>query len=152
MAELSVEVKQSDGWIVFHLKGPINEKSQLPELAEIRGAGVVVDAAGVDRINSLGVATWIRFFAYLNKNAARVVVRRLPPVLVLQTSMISNFLGPATVESILIPWACERCDEGSEQLQIMSDPIPDSVPCPRCGSPMELDDEPDAYFAFSRSA
>ncbi|HLU67411.1 MAG TPA: hypothetical protein VKZ63_14095 [Kofleriaceae bacterium] len=127
--------------------GAITEESKL-EPPDPRGRRVVIDAQAVERINSMGVRAWMGMMERLCSRSPDVVVQRLPPVLVTQASMISNFLGRARIESFLSPWFCPACDNTHEQLHGFADALPQVLACPRCQGAMELDWAPEQYLAF----
>lgn len=145
--DFRMEVRTGPAVTELVLRGTISERTELA-LPEQIGAQVVVDASGVERINSMGVRTWISFIDRLTALGVPVTVRRLSPVLVIQASMISAFLGRAQIESFLAPYYCPGCDGSFEQPFGISDPVPDALACPKCGAAMELDADRDAYLAF----
>jgi hypothetical protein len=131
-------------WLV---RGVMDETSDFePALATLSSLSVV-DLGGVTRINSLGVRQWLNF------------VRRLPPAtrlercpvsFVNQLNMIANFAGSTQVSSVFVPYLCPRCEADTEALVEIgeAEPVLPSPLCETCRSPMELDVEPSAYFAF----
>ncbi len=77
----------------------------------------------------------------------------VPPVLVEQFNMISNFGAGGRVESLLVPFLCKPCKstlfgkytaEALKQAQLQLAP----AKCPTCGGEAEFDDFPEEYFAF----
>jgi hypothetical protein len=126
----------------------------LKALAVQLGRRVVADLGDIRRINSLGVRSWIEFVQALGDR--ELVFRRCPPVMVEQINTVAGFRGRARIESVLAPYACERCQEGHQVLlEVGKDLAPpqDDAParaCPRCATPMSLDDLPERYFQFLR--
>jgi anti-anti-sigma regulatory factor len=147
--DFTMTAKQGPNGLVLTLSGTITEETELTAPAT-GGQPVVLDVEGVRRMNSMGVSAWIKFVAALTAQSP-VVVRRMSPMLVTQASMITSFVGRATVESFLSPWVCPSCDHTLEQLHGYQDPLPESMPCPTCGTAMELDWDRDAYLAFRES-
>lgn len=127
--------------------GNINERSQLV-VPEIVGAQIRIDTSGVTRINSLGVANWIRYMAKLADLGVPVIISRLSVAFVSQAGMISNFLGNAKVEKFLAPYFCPDCDHSVEELFAIDADLPRSIACPKCKSDMDFDDEIDSYLEF----
>ena len=136
-----------DGLLVT-VSGTISERSELAVPSIAPGQPVIVDPSQVNHINSLGVRQWITFVNGLCGQTPLVSIRQLSPALVLQASMISNFLGGARVESFVTPWVCTSCDAELDQVQAIEAPIPEALPCASCGGAMELDSDPQAYLAF----
>jgi hypothetical protein len=145
-SSFSMDVREGPQAIELVPRGTIDESSALTA-PRTGGRPVVVDGAELRRMNSMGVAAWVRFVADLSQQGP-LRFRRLSPMMVTQASMISSFLGKGTVESFLSPWACPSCDTAAEQLHAFADPVPDSVPCPKCRTAMELDWDREAFLAF----
>jgi hypothetical protein len=147
----NIAVQETPEGLVITVTGMISERSVLAVPNVAPGQRVIINPSAVNHINSLGVRMWIEFVNGLCGRSQDVVVRQLSPALVLQASMISTFLGCARVETFVTPWVCTACDAEEEKVQGISEPIPDELPCPKCGGVMELDSDPEAYLAF-RSA
>jgi hypothetical protein len=130
------------------LSGVISERSEMSVSKVPPDRRVIIDAGGVLNINSFGVRTWVNFVAGVVKQAPGVTVRRLPPVLVTQASMIANFLAGVRVESFFSPWCCIECDHEALQLHQVNDVLPDTVSCSECGGEMEFDGIRESYLAF----
>jgi hypothetical protein len=145
--EFSFNVNEGPGELLVTVSGVVSEASQFA-VPDPRGRRVVIDARGVERMNSLGVRNWIDFIERLEMQSPDVVIRRLPPVMVWQAGMITTFIGRSRVESFLSPWFCPRCEATLEQLHGYYDEVPYSIACPQCRSPMELDSDRDAYLSF----
>ena len=143
--EMSVE-KVPEGTLLT-MKGVISERTNF-ELPDGLAGPVVVDGAGVKRINSLGVRSWIKLFERFKVAGLPVTVRRLSPVLVMQVSMINNFVGSAQIESIITPYICPNCDTSVEEAVPATAEVAESMTCPKCGQEMEFDAEIRAYLAF----
>jgi len=127
--------------------GTLDEASEMP-VPDVRGRRVVIDAQGVTRANSMGVRAWVEMMTDLSARTREIVVMRVPAVLVTQASMISTFFGTARIHSFMSPWVCLQCDNSLEQLHGGADPVPQTIPCPKCGSQMELDWDRESYLAF----
>lgn len=136
---------------VLHLVGTVDEHADLSLLSRVEATSLVLDLAGVDRINSVGVREWIRAMKAI-PDTVRVTWVRVSPAMVSQLSMIANFHGRARIRSFYAPYFCEACGwEG----QILMDPATDlqrdrpTAPehtCPECGAKAALDDLEEDYF------
>lgn len=133
----------------IEVAGSITEQSQLL-VPETPGPQIRIDTAAVSRINSLGVANWIRYMAKLSEFGVPITIAPLSVAFVTQAGMISNFLGNASVETFLAPYFCPSCEHAMEQLFAVDAALPPSVPCPKCNGAMEFDDEIDSYLEFRR--
>jgi len=129
--------------------GSITERSNLI-VPEVVGPKIQIDTRGVTRINSLGVANWIRYMAKLKVLNVPVFISPLSVTFVTQAGMISNFLGSAKVENFLAPYYCPDCEHTSEELYAIDAEVPKNIPCPSCQSTMEFDDEIESYLGFRK--
>jgi anti-anti-sigma regulatory factor len=141
------QVTDHPGELVITVSGVVSEEARF-EAPDPRGRRVIIDARGVERLNSMGVRNWIDFMDELQARSADIVIRQMPPAMVSQASMITNFIGRCRVESFLSPWYCPNCENTLEQLHGFRDDLPASIQCPRCRAPMELDWDREAYLAF----
>jgi anti-anti-sigma regulatory factor len=145
--QFSFRVAEKPDEVQIAIAGKIDE-STVMRPPDARGRRVIVDASGVERINSLGVRAWIELMDELSRQTYDIVLVKLPAVLVTQASMISSFLGTARVHSFTTPWVCLKCNHSTEQMHGIADPVPQSLRCPNCGSVMELDWDRESYLAF----
>lgn len=119
------------------------------------GHALVIDTAGVHRMNSVGVKLWIEYFRSLAAREVPLIFIQCSPVIVEQINLISNFTAGGIVESILLHVACPRCGLDAVRVAKRADfpepalAIPEFL-CPGCGVPMGLDDDPVEYLAFMR--
>ena len=137
----------------------ITEQVMLDQLADELsqdGVPLIFDTYGVRRINSVGVAEWIRFMRRL---AGRdITFERCSPAIVHQLSTIDNFGGQARVSSVVAPYYCGHC--GIDRLELLE--IPDSLDdpdsfverqqsCDELGEDCELefDEIPANFFRFA---
>lgn len=145
---LEMVVTERSGGVEIVLSGFISEKAEM-EPSEVKGGGrCIIDAGGILSINSYGVRTWVNFLNAVCEKCSEVRIRRLPPVLVCQASMIPNFLASARVESFFTPWCCLECGHETLKLQDLDDHIPEKGICPECAGETEFDDIRDSYMAF----
>ena len=142
-----VEPRSGATWVA--LDGNINEVTDFAPLYKLQGP-LVVDLGEVERINSLGVRNWIGFVHHIESTGLALTVERCPPVMVSQMSMISNFMGHSSrVKSALAPYLCPSCKH--EHLQLVeiapggASIIGAKIPCPKCQTPMEIDELPETY-------
>lgn len=134
------------------MAGMITERVDLSTDKIPRGQPVIIDTAQVNHMNSLGVRNWIRFIGEVCKLSQRVTLENLSPMMVFQASMISTFLGGAQVGSYQSPWVCEECDHMTVLTHQLQEPIPESLACRKCKSPMEFDSDVDSYQTFRQLA
>jgi DNA-directed RNA polymerase subunit RPC12/RpoP/anti-anti-sigma regulatory factor len=140
-----VERRGHGTWIA--LAGRINEFTNFTPLTQQPGP-LTLDLGDIDRINSLGVRSWMYFVRDLEKAGVDLTFERCAPVMVSQSSMITNFLGSRSrVVSIVVPYLCVQCN--LEHLQLLTltpgASVTTAVACPKCGSRMVLDEVVETY-------
>jgi anti-anti-sigma regulatory factor len=87
------------------VSGTIDEDNTLASsLKKIDGHTVVVDLAGVERINSCGVRDWVNWLNDLEGRGKQVVLVRCSPVIVNQVNLVHNFAGRGHVKSFFAPY------------------------------------------------
>jgi ABC-type transporter Mla MlaB component len=152
---LTAHVEPRDGGTSVVLSGPITEVATLASLSQLRGP-LRIDLAGIARINSLGVRSWIRFIHDCEATGLEVTIERCAPVMVEQISMIKKFMGARShVASLLVPYYCTSC--GSEKTWLVERSAgasvvpPATTTCPKCGGAMQLDVLEDMYATVSAS-
>jgi len=155
MAEkLRATVESEGDTSVVKLVGFLDEENKLKRLVEKIPAGTaMIDLAGVERINSLGIRDWVNWMAALEANGTRPVLVSCSPAIVAQINLVNNFTGSGVVKSFYVPYFCPECDEEKVLLVEASDmgPPPHEPPtcrCDECDLVMDFDDMPDSYFAF----
>jgi ABC-type transporter Mla MlaB component len=145
-ATAQIELRDGATWVA--LAGNLTELADFTPLTQLRGP-LRIDLGGVERINSVGVRTWLDFVARCESQGVRLAFERCSPAIVLQISMISNFIGHAQVSSVLVPYLCGAC--GAEPVQQVAVTrgapvaVARSLPCPKCGAAMQLDELEDMY-------
>jgi hypothetical protein len=137
----------------FIVSGELTENANLSALAAEGSKEIVLDLAGITRINSPGVREWIAFVNDLNERRTHMVLEKCSVPFVNQLNMISNFRGKGDVVSIYAPYFCSECAKEDRRLVLLSsDPraqIEAPFPCPSCGTSMDFDDLLDAFLAFA---
>jgi anti-anti-sigma regulatory factor len=132
------------------LYGEINEGTTFGELKRLKGR-VVMDLAGVKRINSFGVRELLTFFETV-RSGAQVETERCSPAIVNQLNLLPTLSRAMIVRSILAPVECPGCLQELEvEVPLRGGGGPGSVPatqCDDCGGPMELSEPAERYFAF----
>ena len=148
---LSWQVERNGNQVRFRFSGEITENSNFAPLLRDGADEIVLDLAGIERINSCGVREWLNFVGLLAKGGHTLVMERCSVPIVHQLNMVSNFRGGAEVRSVYAPYLCGKCDqEGSKLIELDKGGTVALKPelCPSCGANMEFDDLPEAYFAF----
>jgi hypothetical protein len=139
----------------FKLSGIVNETFSLdpPETQELH-----VFCGGITRINSVGVKGWIQYFTGVSQMGVKLIFKECSPLIVEQLNMISNFSCGGTVESIQVPFTCQKCVCGAGGMSLVAKFSCDALKkanfqigaakCPKGDSQAVFDDFPEEYFAF----
>src|SRR5438445_9184324 len=106
----NIEQRRS-GARVIKFSGVLDEHNHLNQLAEkfSRGSLVLLNMAGLERINSSGVRDWVDWLALLDVMGVRPVLVACSPAFVAQMNRIKNFAGNAVVKSFQAPYHCATC-------------------------------------------
>ena len=107
----------------------------------------------VNRINSVGVKAWIKYFQSLNARKIKFNFFDCSVQIVEQINLISNFVCGGQVQSICIPYVCTACKIELIVLFKVSDlkqlkMLPPEVKCNKCGKNAFFDDFPKEYLGF----
>jgi len=140
---LKMIVTERAGGVEIVLSGFISEKAEMDPETVMGDGRCIIDAGGILSINSFGVRTFVNFLDAVCDKCSEVRIRRLPPVLVCQASMIPTFLSRARVESFFTPWCCLECGHETLKLQDFNDHLPDKGICPECATELYAEETPD---------
>jgi hypothetical protein len=140
------------------LTGRLDDTCQLGELAARMPAGdVALDVGGITFVNSIGMREWVRLLRTLRARGL-VTLEVVSEVLMVQMNLISEFRGGVQIAAFHASYACPACGyEASmridavahaEALRRLEAP---ALPCPECGTAMELADFPERYLGVFRA-
>ena len=138
------------------LTGRIDDSVNLGELVDkIPPGDVVIDTGGVSFINSVGMREWLRLLRGLR--GRDLVLERVADVLMTQMNMIADSAKGVRITSFHAQYACPKCGAESAPLvdAIAHAPLlrqmrAPQMPCPECGSAMELGDFAERYLTIFR--
>jgi hypothetical protein len=131
------------------LYGDITEAVSFGELTQLRGR-VLLDLAGVRRINSFGVRELLNFLEALLVRC-QIEGERCSNAVVMQLNMLPELSKKLQVRSVLAPMECTRCTHEQEvAVDIVGSKVPalPATRCDRCKAPMQLAEPVERYFAF----
>lgn len=150
---LNVTKEQVGNTLVVRLSGSIEESANFDKLIGAPPAALTVNCKDVPRINSVGVKAWIKYFQQAQAKGTQLKFVECSTAIVEQVNLISNFVCGGTVESIYVPFACEKCRTEliglfkTEDLKKMNFNLPD-LKCSKCGGKTVFDDIPEEYLGF----
>jgi anti-anti-sigma regulatory factor len=141
---LKARIDRGAGGTMVALSGHINEKTDLTPLKELPPP-LTLDLEHVDRINSIGVGKWLHFVRDIEQSGQTLTFERCSPQIVLQISMISNFVGTRSrVKSLFVVYVCPSCSTEHLHLSevVYGKPLgmASTMSCPKCKSAMQVDD------------
>ncbi len=147
--------KKETGQVAVHVTftGSIDESTDFMSLIGVPEIPLVIDCKGVERINSVGVKNWIRYFNLLAEKKVKVHLEKVPPALVEQLNVVRNFHCGAEVLSIMLPFKCGACKASlfaavkSQEVAKLAIPIPPTK-CVKCGGSATFDDIAEEYLEF----
>ena len=153
MLTATVEQRKSGASIV-KLAGALDERSELPDLADKVGAGgkLLINLSGVESVSSIGVRDWIAWLASLDARGVRPALVQCSPPVVAQMNVVKDFASTAFVKSFQVPYRCEDCAKYVLQVINLSEmegrpSKAPAQPCDACGKPMTFTEDA-SYFAF----
>lgn len=154
---LSIEREETEGSTTVHLKGVIDENSNLENIIGQVKPKLRVGCKGVTRVNSFGVRHWIKYFRKLTDLGVKYTFFECSPIIVDQMNTVGDFRVSGKVESIYLPYICSGCKKSYFSLYKMKSlekgakvpKLPD-IECPICHSTMKFDDIPEDYFSAFR--
>jgi hypothetical protein len=150
---LNIVKEQKGNVLVVRLSGSIEESVNFDQLIGPPPAELQVVCKDIPRINSVGVKSWIKYFQGAQAKGSKIRFTECSTAIVEQINLISNFTAGGTVESIYVPFSCEKCRSElvglfkTEDLKKMNYNIPD-LKCTKCGSKAVFDDIPEEYLSF----
>lgn len=157
---MRIEVDGDDQQRTARLVGRLDEEAPLAALqAQLVAPRVVLDTAGVDFINSIGVREWIHMLDGLRRRGTRIVLTRVSEPMTAQLSMLRAARERCEIASVHVPYECAGClreenvlvEIGPNRTALLA-MRPPVLPCPECGGRFELADLPERYFLFVRDA
>jgi len=136
------------------LAGRIDDTASLAELPGRVPAGeIVIDTEGVTFVNSIGMREWIRLLRALRDSGRKVRLERVADVLMTQMNLIAELAGAVAISSFHAQYVCPAC--GAETQPVVevtgSLTVMPALPCPECGSAMELGDFPERYLTIFKA-
>lgn len=149
---LNITKEKKGNVLVIRLQGPIEESVNFDKLIGPPPAELHVVCKDVPRINSVGVKSWIKYFRGAEAKGTKVRLLECSTAIVEQICMIFDFAAGSTIESIYLPFACEKCKTElvglfkTTDLKLMKLKIPDAE-CTKCGGRAVFDDI-EEYLSF----
>jgi DNA-directed RNA polymerase subunit RPC12/RpoP len=130
------------------MAGRLDDTASVADLpARLPAGDIVIDTEGVTFVNSIGMREWIRLVRAVR---GRLHLERVSDVLMTQMNLIAELAGAVAISSFHAQYVCPSCGAEAQPLVDASGrpaAMP-ALPCPECGSPMELGDFPERYLTI----
>lgn len=141
---------------VVSLTGAIDEKFDSSMLSRVQAPITILHLDGVTRITSFGVRQWSEAMKNLPPQIRHLYIVGASPSFIDQLNMVLNFGGRAEVITANGVFFCPKCDDEriasidvfADQTNIAAGRLGD-LRCNVCGGPLQLEDDPFAYFRFA---
>ena len=154
MEKFSYTKEIIDDVLLVKLVGTIDEDCYLKDIFINSQKRLAIDVSGITRINSCGIRTWVNVMELLTQSH-NVLFIECAPVVIRQFNMISNFGARGVVQSFLLPYFCEKCNQEflfrADTREFLLQQQPLKAPlyyCSDCNGRLEFDDIEAKYFYF----
>lgn len=135
---------------IYYIKGKIDEHFDSTTITGSSESSITIDLSLLKAMNSVGIKNWI--FMLTSIEDKEVHLRKVPFFFVDQLLMISELIGQCKIESLELPFFCEKCDK--EQLivfkaeDIINDGFPSDMKCTNdgCGESLDFDEDEDSII------
>jgi anti-anti-sigma regulatory factor len=150
---LRVERKSVGGVLTLFLEGEIDETADFVNLIGNPPMAFVINARGVDSINSSGIGVWLKFVERLANAGVRITYAECSPAFAGCLSFVVAPKYKGKVESVVAPFHCKKCKADFDVLIKTPDifaikPQLSGHACGRCKGPLTFDELVEEYFAF----
>ncbi|HVS17871.1 MAG TPA: protein kinase, partial [Planctomycetota bacterium] len=141
--------------LCLRLSGVIDERCEAGAIFKQLPTHVVVDLSGIKRITSFGVRQWSDAMKGIPSSVRHLYALSAPACFVDQLNMVLNFGGRTEVLTATALYFCDRCaEERAVAIDVLGDHsllssgAAPPAPCPSCGTPMALEDDPQQAFRY----
>jgi hypothetical protein len=157
-----IETTTTSAATIVTFSGAITETARFQTFSGGPISVLALNLHSVTYINSAGILQWLAWMTHFRKRhpKARIDVLGCPRMFVDQLNSVRNLISPPfTVQSMFVPFFCDNCNVGYDQLLVQKDhftyqrgtkptiKLP-QVPCPTCRQPMAPDVIENHYFRF----
>ncbi|MEK6578681.1 MAG: hypothetical protein AABZ55_05590 [Bdellovibrionota bacterium] len=149
--------KEENGKNVIYFSGVIESEEEIISAFQSAKGTVEVNCDGIQRINSLGVRSWLSAFRKIKQLGVQVRFSHCPISIIQQALIFPGFIEKDQLDSFYIQFYClnEACKKVTYKLigtqELLSELEKGSPPvltCPHCGKTAEFDDEPTPYIEY----
>jgi hypothetical protein len=150
---INVVKEQKGNVLSVRIVGSIEENVIFEKLIGPPPAAMDVICKEISRINSVGVKAWVKYFQSCQAKGTKLKFLECSTPIVEQFNLISNFACNGMIESIFVPFSCQKCHREllglfkTADIKAMKMELP-LLKCNKCGGDAEFDDIPEEYFGF----
>ncbi len=142
-----VHIKEKDSFAYIEIVGSITENTNLKHI-KTKQPIIIINTSKINHINTFGIREWIE---WINQFTGDVFLIKCSPLIIMQTNLMLEFLGSATILSFYMPFACPTCSN-CEKLLItiqQAEARKYTIPkCPKCQTRMDYEIHEDYYLLF----
>ena len=147
-------LQTGNGYTYLQLKGILDEDNLLANLLpQIQGPNLLIDLAGIERINSCGVRDWVNWIIQIQALGIKIILLRCSPAVIAQANMVANFSADAYIHSFYAPYIHPVTNDDINKLILTEDikkqhPVHAPTFYAESGEELEFDAFEESYFAF----
>jgi DNA-directed RNA polymerase subunit RPC12/RpoP len=151
----AIRASATDDLVEIRLIGSMDERANFDEAfgsLPLYLKVLEVNCRGIKGCNSAGVNPWISYFSKRSKLTALRFVE-CSSVIVPYFGMLPNFACGGSVESVMVPFRCDRCKKNFE-VELETEEMKNLMAqiaiqrCPTCSNLAKFDDIIEEYFRF----
>lgn len=91
------------------LSGVVDEHASFEKEFDGKSTELTLTCREIERINSVGVLLWRRFFSKLRKSGVKLKFKEVAPPILLQTGSIADLILKDELESLQLHFTCSSC-------------------------------------------
>jgi len=150
---LTLQKETKDGVLLVKLIGSVDESTKFDDLIGPVPSEIRVVCKEIQRINSVGVKSWIKYFQGLRNKGIKITYVDCSTSIIEQANLVSNFLAGGEIESLYVPYSCTTCHSELIALFKAQDIKTNyhrflQIKCTKCAGKAIFDDIPEEYFSF----
>lgn len=147
---LKVGKSSSGSALTWTLSGVIDEHAGFEKEFSDGAKELIVICGEIERINSVGVLLWRRFFSKLRNTGVKIKFQEIAPVILIQTGFIADLILKDEADTMHLPFTCSSCSDVTgvlftKQTLAQFAQQPTSQKCKKCGSEAVFDELIEEY-------
>jgi anti-anti-sigma regulatory factor len=145
--------KTTENEIQCTLSGVIDENSNFEVQLSAKLKKMTIQCREVERINSVGILLWRRFFSKVRKQGTQLVFLEVAPSIMVQTGFIVDMILKDELVSLCLPFTCSSCKKSTKNVftvDMLKNFVnnPSSTECPICKGESVFDDLIEEYTSI----